>query len=272
VTGHADDPEPALAAWGGDAAVLERLGGGSRNRVWAVRVGGCRRVARDSGAARSGAALDWELDLLQELAGAGFTVPVPVPARDGRRRVGGLVVLSWLDGEPPGDERAWRLVGDELARLHRHTASRRQRPGFASTRELLTAERGGDVRLDRMPPEVVALCRAAWSRLACAPPAVVHGDPGPQKPAPPGGQGRPAGLGREPGRLPRAGPGLAAAGPAGGPPGAGPDRRRGLGGGQRLDGRARPRPPPPGRAPPPPPGNPWILIRGHVRTLDYELG
>ena len=180
MTGHADDPEPALAAWGGDAAVLERLGGGSRNRVWAVRVGGCRRVARDSGAARSGAALDWELDLLQELAGAGFTVPVPVPARDGRRRVGGLVVLSWLDGEPPGHERAWRLVGDELARLHRHTAGRRQRPGFASTRELLTAERGGDVRLDRMPPEVVALCRAAWSRLACAPPAVVHGDPGPQ--------------------------------------------------------------------------------------------
>jgi phosphotransferase family enzyme len=145
-----------------------------------VRVGGRRRVARDSGAARSGAALDWELDLLQELAGAGFTVPVPVPTRDGRRRVGGLVVLTWLDGEPPGDERAWRLVGDELARLHRHTASRRQRPGFASTRELLTAERGGDVRLDRMPPEVVALCRAARSRLACAPLAVVHGDPGPQ--------------------------------------------------------------------------------------------
>ena len=180
MTGHADDPEPALAAWGGDAAVLERLGGGSRNRVWAVRVGGRRRVARDSGAARSGAALDWELDLLQELAGVGFTVPVPVPTRDGRRRVGGLVVLSWLDGEPPGDERAWRLVGDELARLHRHTAGRRQRPGFASTRELLTAERGGDVHLDRMPPEVVALCRAAWSRLACARLAVVHGDPGPQ--------------------------------------------------------------------------------------------
>jgi Ser/Thr protein kinase RdoA (MazF antagonist) len=176
----ADDPGPALAAWDRDAAVLERLGGGARNRVWAVRVGGRRRVARDSGTARSGAALDWELDLLQELAGAGFTVPVPVPARDGRRRVGGLVVLSWLDGDPPAGERDWRRVAAELDRLHRHTAGRGQRSGFASTRELLGSERGGDVRLDLMPPEVVALCRAAWSRLACERLAVVHGDPGPQ--------------------------------------------------------------------------------------------
>jgi Ser/Thr protein kinase RdoA (MazF antagonist) len=175
-----EDPGPALAAWGRDAAVLERLGGGARNRVWAVRVGGRRRVARDSGVARSGPALDWELDLLEELDQAGFVVPVPVPALDGRRRVGGLVVLTWLDGGPPADEGDWRLVAGELARLHDHTAGHGQRPGFASTRELLTADRGGDVRLDLMPAEVVALCRAAWSRLACARLAVVHGDPGPQ--------------------------------------------------------------------------------------------
>jgi Ser/Thr protein kinase RdoA (MazF antagonist) len=180
VTEPGDDPGPALAAWGRDAAILERLGGGARNRVWAVRVGGRRAVARDSGGGRSGPALDWELDLLQELAGAGFTVPRPVPAFDGRRRVGGLVVLTWMDGEAPADEGGWGLVADELARLHRHTAGRRQRPGFASTRELLAADRGGDVRLDLMPAEVVALCRAAWSRLACGPAVVVHGDPGPQ--------------------------------------------------------------------------------------------
>jgi Ser/Thr protein kinase RdoA (MazF antagonist) len=76
-TGPEDDP-PVLAPWGRDAAVLERLGGGYRNRVWAVRVGGRRCAARDSGASRSGPALDWELELLRELAGAGFRVPVAV--------------------------------------------------------------------------------------------------------------------------------------------------------------------------------------------------
>jgi Ser/Thr protein kinase RdoA (MazF antagonist) len=177
--GPEDDP-PVLAPWGRDAAVLERLGGGYRNRVWAVRVGGRRCAARDSGASRSGPALDWELELLRELAGAGFRVPVAVPTLDGRPRVGGLVVTTWLEGDPPADERDWRLVADELARLHRVTAGRAQRPGFVSTRDLLTAERGGDVDLRRMPAEVVALCRAAWSALACSANAVVHGDPGPQ--------------------------------------------------------------------------------------------
>jgi Ser/Thr protein kinase RdoA (MazF antagonist) len=169
---------PVLDAWGRGGVVLERLGGGHRNQVWAVRVGGRRCAARDSG--RPAAALDWELDLLEELAGAGLAVPRAVPTLGGRRRVGGLVVFTWVEGEPPGSERDWRLVADELARLHRLTAGRPQRPGFASTRELLTAERGGDVRLDQMPAEVVALCRAAWSRLAGGATAVVHGDPGPQ--------------------------------------------------------------------------------------------
>jgi aminoglycoside phosphotransferase (APT) family kinase protein len=59
------------------------------------------------------------------------------------------------------------------------TAGWPQRPGFASTRELLTAERGGDVDLTRMPADAVAACRAAWQRLAGRPEAVVHGDPGP---------------------------------------------------------------------------------------------
>jgi Ser/Thr protein kinase RdoA (MazF antagonist) len=90
------------------------------------------------------------------------------------------VVTTWLEGDPPAGERDWRLVADELARLHRFTAGRAQRPGFASTRDLLEVERGGDVDLSRMPAEAVALCRAAWSALACVPAAVVHGDPGPQ--------------------------------------------------------------------------------------------
>jgi hypothetical protein len=107
--GPPDPGPPVLRAWGRDAVALERLGGGYRNRAWAVRVGGRRCVARDSGEGRSGPALDWELDLLQELAGAGFRVPSPVPTLDGRRRVGGLVVTTWLEGDPPAGERDWRL-------------------------------------------------------------------------------------------------------------------------------------------------------------------
>jgi Ser/Thr protein kinase RdoA (MazF antagonist) len=178
VTGPEEPPD--LDPWDPGGVVLERLGGGHRNRVWAVRVGGRRRVARRSGPARSGPALDWELELLEELAGAGFTVPAPLPTLDGRRRVGGLVVSAWLEGDRPRGRRDWELVADELARLHELTAGRPQRPGFASTLELLTGRRGGDVDLDAMPAEVVALCRAAWAPLAGAATAVVHGDPGPQ--------------------------------------------------------------------------------------------
>jgi Ser/Thr protein kinase RdoA (MazF antagonist) len=65
-----------------------------------------------------------------------------------------------------------------LRRIHRLTAGWPQRPGFASTIELLTAERGGDVDLSAMPAAAVAACRQAGEELAGAPQAVVHGDPG----------------------------------------------------------------------------------------------
>ncbi|MGH3881224.1 MAG: phosphotransferase, partial [Actinophytocola sp.] len=56
------------------------------------------------------------------------------------------------------------------------TAGWPQRPGFASTRELLVADRGGDVDLRAMPAEAVEACRRAWRALPAGS-AVVHGDP-----------------------------------------------------------------------------------------------
>jgi hypothetical protein len=162
-----DHETPVPAPWGRDAVVLERLGGGYRNRVWAVRVGGHRRVARDSGASRSGPALDWELELLRELAGAGFRVPEPVPTLDGRPRGRGAGGDDLAGGGPAGRRAglaAGRRRAGPAAPVHRRPG---QRLGFASTRDLLSAERGGDMDLGRMPAEVVALCRAAWSALAC---------------------------------------------------------------------------------------------------------
>lgn len=104
--------DDVLAAWGRHV-VVGRLGGGNRNAVTEIRLAGQRLVARRS--ARPPASLDWEAALLDHLAGHGLRVPVAVPALDGRRHVGGVMVLTWLPGQQPG-------AGDWPARLD---ASRR---------------------------------------------------------------------------------------------------------------------------------------------------
>ena len=127
---------------------------------------------------RSAASLSWEVRLLEHLTRHGVRVPVVMPAMDGRRHVNGVLVMQWLQGRSPeaGD---WPAVADTLRRVHEVTRGWPQRPGAASTRELLTTERGGDVDLGRMPVEAVAACRRAWAALAGSAEAVVHGDPGP---------------------------------------------------------------------------------------------
>jgi len=162
-----------LSPWPG-ATVVRHLGGGNRNTVAEIR-GPHRLVARRS--TRAPAALDWELDLLDFLAQHDFHVPRTVPTADGRRSANGVVVQTWLDGHPPeGDD--WQLVARHLTRLHALTAHWPQRPGFASTRQLLEQDSGGDVDLTSMPADAVALCRSAWRALARITTAVIHGDPG----------------------------------------------------------------------------------------------
>jgi Ser/Thr protein kinase RdoA (MazF antagonist) len=164
-----------LAAWDG-VAMVGPLGGGNRNTVLEVRRGHERLVARQS--SRPSGSLDWEIALCDYLAGRGMRVPRFIAARDGRRHIDGVTVQTWIDGAPPGPH-DWQAVADALRRLHEVTAGWPQRPGFASTRELLSADRGGDVDLTAMPPRAVRECRRAWARLARTPQAVVHGDPGP---------------------------------------------------------------------------------------------
>jgi Ser/Thr protein kinase RdoA (MazF antagonist) len=165
----------ALTAWG-RPVVVGPLSGGNRNTVAEIRLDGRRLVARRS--RRAPASLDWELALLDHLADQGLRVPVPVPSLDGRRHVDGVVVQTWLEGRAPGPG-DWAAVVATLRRVHELTAGWPQRPGFASTTELLTAERGGDVDLTAMPPGAVADCRSAWAPMAGTPRAVVHGDAGP---------------------------------------------------------------------------------------------
>ena len=164
-----------LAAWG-SVTVTGSLGGGHRNTVLELRRGRDRLVARRS--RRTPASLDWEADLLEHLARQGVRVPALISALDGRRHVAGMTVQSWLDGITP-ESRHWEDIAVTLRRVHAVTAGWPQRPGFASTRELLATDRGGDVDLSLMPPAGVVACRAAWRRLHGTPEAVVHGDPGP---------------------------------------------------------------------------------------------
>ena len=164
-----------LKAWG-PLEVIEVLGGGNRNSVAEARLGARHVVVRRS--RRPPASLTWEADLLDHLARNGLRVPAVVPALDGRRHIDGVMVQTWLDGTPPAVA-DWDAIAAFLRRLHQITATWPQRPGFASTRDLLTTERGGDVDLSAMPPDAVAECRRAWARLQGSPQAVVHGDPGP---------------------------------------------------------------------------------------------
>ncbi|MCB0908823.1 MAG: phosphotransferase [Nocardioidaceae bacterium] len=167
----------ALAAWGDAAVRLHPLKGGVANDIWRVRVGDREAVGRLG--ARPDADLAWEAGLLAHLDRAGFTVPVPIPTADGRPFVDGLMVMTYVDGEPPSTPSDWRRVADTLRGLHGHTRDWPQRPGWRSSADLLVTTTGTRIDLTAMPPDGVERCRAAWARLAGRPTCVVHGDPNP---------------------------------------------------------------------------------------------
>jgi Ser/Thr protein kinase RdoA (MazF antagonist) len=125
-----------LERWGDDIARVEPLAGGVANDVWSVRINGHLAVARLG--TRSDADLACETELLQHLDRAGLTVPMPIPATDGRRFADGIVVMSYMDGRPPETEADWPRVADTLRQLHRLTQVGRsvpagdRRPTFSS--------------------------------------------------------------------------------------------------------------------------------------------
>jgi Ser/Thr protein kinase RdoA (MazF antagonist) len=140
-----------------------------------VRVNGHLAVARLG--ARSDADLAWETELLHHLDREGLTVPVPIPTTDGRLFVEGLVVMTYVEGQPPETEADWRRVAVTLRQLHRLTRRWPQRPGWRSSIDLMQVETGTRIDLGAMPPEGVARCRAAWTRLLGRQTCVVHGNP-----------------------------------------------------------------------------------------------
>lgn len=165
----------ALRQWDPDATRLEPLTGGVANQVWTVRVNGRLAVGRLG--SRSDADLAWETDLLRYLNREGLAVPAPIPTMDGRLLADGLVVMTFMEGEPAKTDADWRRVADVLRRLHQLTRDWPQRPGWRSSTDLLHEQHGTRVDLTAMPAEGVARCRAAWARLSGRQTCVVHGNP-----------------------------------------------------------------------------------------------
>lgn len=163
-----------LKHWGDNAVQVEPLSGGVANDVWSVRVDGKRAVGRKG--KRSDADLDWETKLLNFLHDEGIAVPVPIPTTDGRLFVDGVVLMTYVEGRAPETKADWVRVADVVRKLHALTKSWPQRPGWRSSTDLLHAESGTKVDLNRMPAEGVARCRAAWKRLSGRKECVLHGD------------------------------------------------------------------------------------------------
>lgn len=125
----------ALNQWGNTVRRIERLTGGTSNDVWSIDIDGRLAVARLG--TRSDADLAWETGLLQHLDRHGMIVPLPIPARNGRLFVQGLVVMEYMVGGPPQTAADWRRVAQALRQLHAVTQDWPQRPGWAHRSILL---------------------------------------------------------------------------------------------------------------------------------------
>jgi Ser/Thr protein kinase RdoA (MazF antagonist) len=162
----------SLPAWG-ELREVSSLADGHRNAAMLVERAGERFVAKTT--RRSRAAIEWLVDVLIAANAAGFVVPRLIPSGDGRLVVEGVTLETWIEGDllQPSDlARAMPLIRE----FHRLAARFGQRPGFASSQDLLVQDSGGDVELSSMPERLVDACRAAWRGLAGAGLAVVHGD------------------------------------------------------------------------------------------------
>lgn len=162
---------PPIGLWGVDAP-LEPLAGGHRNL--AFRTTGLARDLVFKSTRRSAEALVWLAPVHALARDAGFTVPGLIPSRNRALAEQGWTCEPFLKGQPfsAADLPALAL---RIRSFHRATAALPQRPGFLSSHDLLTQDRGGDVDLSLMPPILALACRAAWSGLR-GDETVIHAD------------------------------------------------------------------------------------------------
>lgn len=155
---------PPLGAWGLTGTPVP-LPGGHRNTV--LRVG--QHVLKTT--RRSEPAIEWLLPVSRIAATCGLNMPCPMRSRSGTFVVDGWTCEPFCVGGPTPPE----AIGDRIRRLHNAATDLPQRDGFASARDLLTKQVGGDIDLTAMPPDLTAHIKAAWQAIGNET-TVVHGD------------------------------------------------------------------------------------------------
>ena len=163
---------PPISHWhvSADLAPLE---GGHRHQVFRTLGHAPELVFKTTD--RSEAALAWLGPVLDAARRCGLVVPQQIPTPDGRWSAAGWTCETFVHGVPATEADRAQLH-QSLAAFHDTTAQFAQRPGFADTKTLQTATRGGDVDLGNMPAAIVTACRAAWRAAAKGPHCVVHSD------------------------------------------------------------------------------------------------
>lgn len=153
-----------------------RLDGGHRNEVWSGHIDGQRVAVRQS--RRAAQSLAWELELIDYLDGHGMLVPTVIVPTPGNGPVD-IVVQRWIDGREPASEADWRLVADELQRVHDLTPEWPQRPGCVEVARLDATSTSVDADMSRVPTDVAADALGVFASFADEPTVVIHGDPAP---------------------------------------------------------------------------------------------
>jgi Ser/Thr protein kinase RdoA (MazF antagonist) len=157
----------------GECRQIGREAGGYRNTVLVVEREGERLVAKSS--RRSTEQINWLVDVQESAREVGFVVPHLIRSQSGELLVEGVMVESWIEGSAPRSSDLLQLP-PLIREFHRRTRSFPQRPGFASSLELVTTLRGGDVDISAMPVDLIQACRKTWRELAGEATSVVHGD------------------------------------------------------------------------------------------------
>lgn len=161
--------EKALLPWG-NYRVEGSLTGGYRNAAYLVELEGNRFVAKTS--RRNEPALVWLEDVHKAAREAGFVIPKLIQSENGAYQHNGLTLEPFVEGRTISSNEIPELL-ERIGIFHQLTQDLPQRPGFASSVELLEIEQGGDVDLAQMPPKLVQICREAWQVFAGEPRALV---------------------------------------------------------------------------------------------------
>ena len=168
----ASQMQTALQTWD-DWEILQPLTGGYRNAAFLVEQNGRRCVAKST--RRNEAAMRW-LQPVHALARAvGFQTPDLIENTDGKLVCEGVTLETFVTGNPVTAVQLLEML-PQLQAFHQRCEKILQRPGFASSLELLHQTHGGDIDLNAMPEDLVFTCREHWAQNTGTKTTVIHGD------------------------------------------------------------------------------------------------